>query len=109
MPLMQIDLRPEIYDELNKEAVELGMTVEELCRFIIGSHINSRIAMKMPLMPSLQSIVGSSTPFDKLIKLSEMMLKQSVASGIFKCPHCTQPLDFESLERGECSACGNKL
>ena len=106
----ELELSDSIYEQLNNEANQRGVTISEIIRWIIGDYIKyatpsfgTRIAL-----PSLQTIPPFN-PLDKFTKLAELALKMQMKSGLCKCSDCTMPLSWEAIQNGKCQNCGAEI
>lgn len=111
MNITGLEIEDKVHEILVTESEDLGITVLELIRYVIGEHI--RFSGPVPLtrpspvnrMPSQLQVPAT----EKFLKLAELMFKYILKSGSIKCPECTLPLTFEAIEQGKCPNCGAKI
>lgn len=105
---IRIKLSQNIYDQLQEEAKQRGLKVNELVKWIIGDYIKYlNPPTRLMALPSIPLSVQPT--IDKISTTANLIVNQFSSQGILKCPNCTLPLSSEALETGECNNCGTKL
>ncbi len=105
--ILDLELNDAIYNALETNAIERGITVKELIRWIVGDYMRfsqgpPSVRMALPISP----FPGSEDKEQaKILKLSGFLMKSMIKQGGIKCSTCTMPLDVEELEAGKCSKC----
>jgi len=113
MKELTLRLVDDIADFIAKEAIEIGITSEELIRFMVGVHVQSEkqdIKRKTP-----QAVVGID--INKLLnelkggflKFSKEHLKDRARAGELSCKNCTMKLTEQDIDNGECGSCNAPL
>ena len=92
---LELELDDNIYQKLLAKAEEVGITVPELVRVIIG---DSTIRRADP-----QKYMEQMTRFMKLFP------RLLMAGEAIKCSACTLPLTMEAIEQGKCLNCGAEI
>lgn len=110
MIIEKLDLADRVYSSLEGEAVERGITVEELIRWVLGDHTRYNLGTTI-LRPLSTSFPQSQEESEgkEVLKLSGMFMKAMINRGAITCRECTQPLNLEEIENGKCSKCGAEI
>ncbi len=102
--ILDLELNDSIYEKLESLALEKGITVREIIRWVIGDFLQfnlpRRISFPTPITPS-----PMEQESEKVMKLSGLLIKSMVNSGAIKCPNCTLALTMEDINQGHCSKC----
>lgn len=118
MKELNIRLADDIADLISNHAKQLGLTAEELTKFIVGSWAQR---LKPPVMPVLdlggmfsraqQSQFPGLSDKEKIMfeRITTYIVKKQLKAGDFKCENCTLPLDEQAFIDGKCSECGQPL
>ena len=104
---MEVNFSPSIQKILTEEADRIGITQEDLVKFLIDAHFTGG-SVVFPTQKLHEGTSGQNI-MDELLKMADISLSQMFLSGALKCPNCKMPLTIESIESGECPSCHNKL
>lgn len=106
--IIDLELNDDIYNSLETSALEIGITVKELLRWIIGEWVRfSHGPRVLGPIPVPLSPVASET--ESLLKISRVFIKGMIKQGGIKCSNCTMPLTMEDIEAGKCSKCESEI
>ena len=108
-----LKLVDEIADYISGDAKELGLTSEELVKFIVGSYVQDEKRHARHLTP--RTIVGIN--IEKLMeevkgdmdKVAKELLKKRIQEGSLSCKNCTMKLTEQAIDDGKCNSCGAPL
>ncbi len=108
---LDLELNDAIHKTLETNAIERGITVQELIRWIIGdyTHFNQPPTSVRMARPLIFPPGHGDQEQERMLKLSGFLMKSMIRQGGIKCPNCTMPLDIEELEAGKCSKCQEKI
>lgn len=95
---VSIELEQKIYDSFMNEAKVKGLTPEELLKFLLGNVYGIQF---IPVV----SIDNNMPQINDLNKMSNIMIKTVLKSGMLKCENCTMPLTMGSIRIGKCQNC----
>jgi len=110
--ILNLELNDDIYKTLETAAVERGLTVKELIRWVIGDYVRYSQPPTMRAGPSIIPFLPSrpmESETTKLLKLSGLFMKDMINHGGLKCSNCTLPLTMEDIEQGKCSKCDAEI
>lgn len=97
---------------LSKDAKERGLTSEELCKYILGSHVKNHLGdakarIQAILEEADQTFKGLEERVAKSVaNIGTLLLKARARDGALTCKNCTIRLSEEDVESGKCGACG---
>ena len=102
--IVNFELNDQIYHNLESNADERGITLIELCRWIIGefSRFNNPPSLTVRGPVAHSSLEQENT---KMTKLANSLIKSMIAGGVIKCPNCTLALTIKDIEQDKCSNC----
>ena len=113
MKEIALRLTDDIAEFITKEAQEMGITSEELMKYIIGSYVQSE---RRDIRPHVSAgiIMGDSAGFLKNIfgdidGLIRKNLIEKAKTGDLTCKNCTMKLSEQDIDNGRCSTCGAPL
>ncbi len=97
-----------IANQVKAISTQVGITSEELIRFIVGRWIQQEFIGRFgPVAgPTMQSI----PPLVSIISnASRQAMKQAASRGEIKCKNCTFPLTPEDIDNGTCHTCHSPI
>ncbi len=120
---LTLKVEETILGVVEAEAYVLGLTPEEMLRYIIGRWARSvteqasagvpfikppaHIAMVMGQpQPDIKAAWDMLDPNLKVVALaSRLLIKRQIDNGEFKCSNCTQALAWKDFVAGHCGVC----
>ena len=113
MKEVTLKLVDEIADYISSNAKELGLTSEELVKFIVGSYVQDEKRHARRSTP--RAIVGID--IDNLMegmkgdmdKVAKELFKKRIREGDLSCKNCTMKLTEQAIDDGKCNSCGAPL
>lgn len=102
-----------IADFISNDAKEMGLTSEELVKYIVGLYVQSekqdaklatpRMVVGIDIDEFMEAAKGD------LNKIVRGLLKKKAATGDLKCKNCTMSLTENDIDNDKCSVCGASL
>lgn len=115
----EIEFDDRVMATIKQEADDLGLTIAEVIRLAVGIHAYEPRRHQLPppprallqiTPPPLRLLLEQLDPIERAFFIANrLLLRRIIKSGDIKCPNCTLPLSFESLQEGQCSNCKAKL
>lgn len=115
MKEINIRLTDDIANYIAKDAKEIGLTSEELVKFIVGAWVQGemreRKASSAIAIPFNVEGLGESfrKVFDEMKEDAKEHLKKLAGEGAISCKNCTMKIKPEDVDAGKCGACGVPL
>ena len=107
---IQVLLDDEIVTALEEYGKERGWDLEETIRYVLGQemqHKTGGLAFPQRVVPLPSQATLSTSP--DLSKLTQEVAQIVSSQGLAKCRACSQYLNADSIIKGECDNCGEKL
>lgn len=113
MKEITLKLADDIAEFITTEAQEMGITSNELIRYIVGGYVQGERAAARP-HTSTGIIMGDPMGFLKHIfgdlnSLVTESLKGKAKAGELTCKNCTMKLTEQDITDGKCNTCGAPL
>ncbi len=104
MKEITVKFHDSIADNIKANADQIGLSPEELIRFIVGRWVQMEFMGRFGPMagPIVQSIPSIST-------IGEKMVRDAASRGEIKCKNCTFPLTPEDIDNGTCHTCHSPI
>lgn len=118
MKEITIKLADKIADYVARDADSMGITSEDLIKFIIGAYVQAEImensmlqhrgiAIPINIGEILDRVFGSLD--ERLKSMVTGGLKKAAEEGALSCKNCTMKLTPEDIDAGKCGSCGATL
>lgn len=110
MKEITLRLADNIADGIAREAVDMGVTSEEMIKFILGAYVQSSRYSSTKLLElkdqlvELRSFMSDVSKFS--VTMDKEMLKVQARAGALTCKDCTLKLTEQDVEKGKCGSCG---
>ena len=102
-----------IADYISNDAKEMGLTSEELVKYIVGTYVQCekreaklatpRMVVGIEIDKLMEEVKGDLNQFAK------GLLKRRAATGDLKCKNCTMSLTEQDVDDDKCNTCGAPL
>jgi len=113
MKEITLKLADDIAEFIATEAQEMGITSNELIRYIVGGYVQGERAA---VRPHTSTVIIMCDPmgflkniFGSVGSLLTESLKEKVKAGELTCKNCTMKLTEQDIIDGKCNTCGAPL
>lgn len=117
MKEITLKLTDPVAEFVSRDAKEMGLTSEELIRYLVGSYVQEEARTRQyKTFPGSSGIIGiiskglpeflSGRGLPEFLKgIDKDMMKIRAREGSLSCRNCTMKLTESDVEAGECGSC----
>lgn len=114
MKEINLKLVDKIADYISKDAEEMGLTSEELLKYVVGSYVQESKRKGIPTLEEMSALplsLGSAMTkaLGSLDNLRKEYLKQQAREGALSCKNCTMKLTEQNVDDNKCGSCGASI